>query len=71
MDADSLALAWSLTPPDTMPVAAGVTEPLGYVLGGMLWWVVGSVALIFVVLALVDWKRAHDRGRQWPWDSGW
>jgi len=67
MDADSLI--WLVAvPPDTMPIIAGVAEPIGYVLGGMLWYFLISTAVVFVIFAAVDWQRARAQGRRWPWD---
>ena len=61
MEADLTA-----APPDTLLVAS--VTPVGYVLGGMLWWFLISTVAVFVLLALVEWRRARAQGRRWPWD---
>ena len=69
MDADSLVNYWSIAPPDTMLVVApAASYPVGFVLGGIAWYFLACVAVIFALLTCIDWQRAREAGRRWPWD---
>lgn len=54
-------------PPDTLLVPGPIPALSEFDLVGG--WFLLSVMAIFAVLALVDWRRAKNAGRKWPWDE--